>query len=64
MPGIIVHVAVEAGASVAEGDELAVMESMKMEIPVESPRRSSVREIHVAAGDRVNEDDLLVTIRG
>jgi biotin carboxyl carrier protein len=63
MPGIIIHIAVEAGASVEEGDELVVMESMKMEIPVEAPRSGTVHEIHVAAGDRANEEDLLVTLR-
>jgi biotin carboxyl carrier protein len=63
MPGIIVHIGVETGATVAEGDELLIMESMKMEIPVEAPRAGMVHEIHVAVGDRAAEEQLLVTLR-
>jgi len=63
MPGIIIHVGVTPGAIVDEGDELLIMESMKMEIPVEAPRRGTVHEIHIGVGDRVSEEDLLVTLR-
>jgi biotin carboxyl carrier protein len=63
MPGIIIHIAVESGASVTEGDELLIMESMKMEIPVEAPRSGVVQEIHVAVGDRAQEEQLLMTLQ-
>jgi len=62
MVGKVVEVLVEAGAAVAEEDELLVIESMKMEIPVAAPTAGTVTEIHVSAGDTVQEDDLLLTL--
>ncbi|MEM8925379.1 MAG: acetyl-CoA carboxylase biotin carboxyl carrier protein subunit [Actinomycetota bacterium] len=55
---------VEVGAAVAADDELMILESMKMEIPVEAPSAGTVRAIHVAPGDRIVEDQLLVTLDG
>ncbi len=62
MVGKVVEVLVEAGAAVSEEDELLVLESMKMEIPVAAPSAGTVTEIHVSAGDTVQEDDLLLTL--
>ena len=45
------QVRTEVGAVVAEGDELVILESMKMEIPVTAPRRRPVTEIRVAPED-------------
>ena len=55
-----VHVAV--GDVVAQGQTLAVLESMKMEIPVESPVAGTVIEVRVAPEDHVVEGDVLVVI--
>ena len=44
------------------GDTLAVLESMKMEIPVESPVAGTVAEVRVAPEDRVAEGDVIVVI--
>jgi len=49
------------GAQVAEGDVLIVMESMKMEIPVEAPAAGVCRFV-VAEGQSVQEGDVLATI--
>lgn len=54
----------EEGAQVTEGDVLAVLESMKMEIPVEAPVGGKVIEVKVSEGDIVQEDDVLVVIDG
>ena len=62
MPGIIIHLAVEPGAAVSQDDELLVMESMKMEIPVHAPRAGVVLQFQVAVGDRVSEGDPLVVL--
>jgi biotin carboxyl carrier protein len=51
-----------AGDPVAAGDVLVILESMKMEVPVEAPRAGTVTEVKVAEGDAVNEGDLLVII--
>lgn len=53
---------VEAGASVAVGDTLMILESMKMEIPVVVEVAGVVREISVQPGDVVREGDVLATL--
>lgn len=62
MAGTIFELLVEQGDNVDEGDELVILESMKMEIPVEAPVAGSIAEVHVAQGDQVQEGDLLVTL--
>ena len=56
-------VEIASGQDVAENDELIILESMKMEIPVVAPAAGTVAAVHVGADDRVNEGDLLVTLR-
>jgi acetyl-CoA carboxylase biotin carboxyl carrier protein len=56
------QVPAQAGQSVSEGDELAILESMKMEIPVVAPVAGTVREVSVAPDDQVVEGDLICVI--
>jgi biotin carboxyl carrier protein len=51
-----------AGATVAEGDELVILESMKMEIPVVAPHDATVVEVRVAPEDKVQEGDVVVVL--
>lgn len=53
---------VEVGQVVVEGDELVILESMKMEIPVEAPCGGTVTEIHVAPDDQVVEGEVVAVI--
>jgi acetyl-CoA carboxylase biotin carboxyl carrier protein len=53
---------VAAGSRVAAGDVLLILESMKMEIPVEAPRDATVRRILVAEGDQVEEGQVVVVL--
>jgi pyruvate carboxylase len=62
MPGSVVSVAVKAGATVAEGDPLGVVEAMKLETTVRAPRGGTVEEVLVAAKDRVESGDLLFVL--
>ncbi|HEY4377209.1 MAG TPA: biotin/lipoyl-binding carrier protein [Acidimicrobiales bacterium] len=57
------QVRVEVGQVVAEGDELVVLESMKMEIPVESPVAGTVTELRVAPEDQVQEGDVIAIVQ-
>jgi len=50
------------GAQVEEEDVLLILESMKMEIPVEAPRAGRVAEVRVAEGDSVEEGAVLVVL--
>ncbi len=50
------------GDAVAEGDVILILESMKMEIPVEAPCGGRIREIRVQEGDSIEEDAILAVI--
>ncbi len=50
------------GEAVDEGDALVILESMKMEIPVESPVTGTVREIRVQEGGVVQEGDVIAVV--
>ena len=56
------QVRTEVGATVAEGDELVILESMKMEIPVTAPSDGTVVEIRVAPDDNVQEGDVIIVL--
>ena len=56
------QVHVEPGQAVAEGDTLVILESMKMEIPVESPVAGTVQDVKVKPEDQVQEGDLIAVI--
>jgi acetyl-CoA carboxylase biotin carboxyl carrier protein len=56
------QVRVELGQSVDVGDELVILESMKMEIPVVAPLAGTVSELAVAPDDQVKEGDLIAVI--
>ena len=56
------QVVVEEGQMVAEGDEICILESMKMEIPVVTEVPGVVRELHVAPDQQVQEGDLIALI--
>jgi biotin carboxyl carrier protein len=56
------QVRVEVGQHVAVGDELVILESMKMEIPVVAPLAGTVTEIAVAPDTQIQEGDLVAVI--
>lgn len=62
MPGLIVSVPVEEGQEVKKGDQVIILESMKMENELRSPRDGVVLRVHVTQGDSVDKDQVLVTI--
>ena len=55
-------VSIEVGQRVQPGDELVLLESMKMEIPVVPEEAGTVREVRVQPGDVVQEGDVLVVL--
>ena len=56
------QVRTEVGAHVEADDELVILESMKMEIPVTAPSSGTVAEMRVAPEDKVNEGDVIAVI--
>ena len=62
MPGKVVRVQAEAGATVEKGAGVVVVEAMKMQNEMKSPRAGVVVSINVKAGDTVNAGDILAVI--
>jgi acetyl-CoA carboxylase biotin carboxyl carrier protein len=60
--GTVWKIQVAVGDSVAEGDTVVILESMKMEMPVESPHAGKVSAVLVKEGDAVEEGAPLVEI--
>ncbi|MEY4226775.1 MAG: hypothetical protein RL190_1532, partial [Actinomycetota bacterium] len=62
MPGVVLEVAVTAGATVAAGDLVAVLEAMKMEHRMEAPHAGVVREVAAEAGAFVDAGAVLAVV--
>jgi biotin carboxyl carrier protein len=62
MPGKVVRVLVEVGAKVEKGTGIVVVEAMKMQNEMKSPRAGVVVSVNVATGDTVNAGEVLATI--
>ena len=60
--GVVFQVVAHPGDAVSEGDPVIVLESMKMEIPVESPRAGRVHAIRVEEGQTVQEGEVVATL--
>ncbi|MCL2013300.1 MAG: acetyl-CoA carboxylase biotin carboxyl carrier protein subunit [Cystobacterineae bacterium] len=61
--GTVWKIQCSIGQHIAEGEVLIVLESMKMEMPLESPVAGIIESIHCAESQPVNEGDVLVVLR-
>lgn len=62
MAGNVWKILVKPGDLVHEEQEVAILESMKMEIPIAAEAGGTVKEVKVNEGDFVNEDDVLMEL--
>lgn len=62
MAGTIFKVLVQVDDKVEPGQDVIVLESMKMEIPIQAEMAGTVKEIKVEAGEFVNEGGVLVVL--
>jgi len=60
--GNVWKILVKPGQEIEEDDEVVILESMKMEIPIESPDDGTVAEIRINEGDSVKQGDVLVVL--
>jgi acetyl-CoA carboxylase biotin carboxyl carrier protein len=60
--GTIFRIETALGAAVQAGDTLVIIESMKMEMPVEAPRAGRVQKICVSEGQSVREGETVVIL--
>ncbi|RNF40234.1 acetyl-CoA carboxylase biotin carboxyl carrier protein subunit [Planococcus salinus] len=62
MTGNVWKILVSVGDEIADEQEVAILESMKMEIPIEAEGGGKVKEIKISEGDFVNEGEVIMTI--
>jgi len=62
LPGLIQKISVNVGDSVKIGQQVIIMEAMKMENEIAAPRDGRIKSIRVRVGDSVNEGDILVEL--
>ena len=60
--GTVWKIEVEVGEEVEEEDTLIILESMKMEMPIEAPADGVVKEILIKEGDSVQEDQVVLIL--
>ncbi len=63
MTGTVLEVKVKTGDAVKSGQEVVIVESMKMEVPVVSQVQGTVQSIAKNAGDFVNAGDILIELQ-
>lgn len=62
MAGTVLSVVVSTGDQVVEGQDVVVLESMKMEVPIAAEVSGKVLQVHVQIGDFVNEGDPILDL--
>jgi biotin carboxyl carrier protein len=62
MLGKIISVSVKVGDGIKEDDQVAVLEAMKMEMPIVAPVAGTVKEIRVAPGQEVEAEAVIAVI--
>ncbi|QOY36259.1 acetyl-CoA carboxylase biotin carboxyl carrier protein subunit [Anaerobacillus isosaccharinicus] len=62
MAGNVWKVLVKEGDQVEEGQDVVILESMKMEIPITVEVSGTVQSVKINEGDFVNEDDVLIIV--
>jgi len=60
--GVVWKIERQPGDTLDSGDVIMIMESMKMEIPIEAPEGGTLVTLHVAEGDSVTEGQLVATL--
>jgi biotin carboxyl carrier protein len=62
MPGIVVNIPVEEGQEVVQGENIIILESMKMQNEIKAPRDGTVLRIRVITGESVNQNQTMVIL--
>lgn len=60
MPGLVLNVVAEIGQEVNKGDNLLVLEAMKMENIIKSPASGTIKNILINKGDKVEKNEILI----
>ena len=60
MPGVILEISVKVGDQIERGQQVAILDAMKMHNVIGSPRAGTVAEVCVAAGQNIDHGDAIV----
>jgi biotin carboxyl carrier protein len=63
MPGVILEVSVKAGDTVTRGQQIAILDAMKMHNVIGAPRAGTIAEVFVVAGQNVDHGDAIVKFK-
>ncbi|HUS84283.1 MAG TPA: biotin/lipoyl-containing protein [Anaerolineales bacterium] len=62
MPGVVIDIPVEEGQEVAQGDNVIILESMKMQNEIKAPRDGTVNRLRVKAGEKVDQNQIMLIL--
>ena len=62
IPGRVISIAVNKGDAVKQGDNIVVLESMKMQVAIKSPRDGTVRDLKVKEGQSISRNDVVAIL--
>ena len=62
MPGMVISIPVDEGQTIHKGDVLAVLESMKMQNELRSPRDGKVIRVRIKPGERVEQKETILSV--
>jgi biotin carboxyl carrier protein len=62
MPGIVINIPIEEGQEVTKGENIIILESMKMQNEIKAPRDGTVLRIRVIPGESVNQNQILIIL--
>jgi biotin carboxyl carrier protein len=63
MPGLVLNIMVQEGDEVKKGDNLMILEAMKMENSIKSPIDGTVKNLKVATGDKLEKNQVMITFK-
>jgi biotin carboxyl carrier protein len=62
IPGRVISISINKGDSVKKGDNIVVLESMKMQVAIKSPRDGIVKELRVKEGQSISRNDVVAIL--
>jgi biotin carboxyl carrier protein len=62
IPGRIISISINRGDSVKKGDNIVVLESMKMQVAIKSPRDGNIKELKVKVGQSISRNDVVAVL--
>ena len=63
IPGTVLDILVKEGQKVGKGDDLMILDAMKMQNKLKSPSHGTIKKIHVQKGDKVSKGTLLIELK-